>query len=87
MSAEGEKLRKVEGGYEHWCPGCESMHVFPVPRWTFDGDMEFPSFMPSMHYVGFCHYFLTDGQLRFCRDCKHELALQVVRLPNIPEGE
>ena len=44
------------GGYSHWCPGCKSMHHFAVDapqrngaRWTFDGNVDRPTFSPSMH--------------------------------------
>lgn len=61
------KLRraKVEGQvgehYLFYCPGCKEMHRFQVgvangPSWTFDGNMEKPTFSPSLlitsgHYV------------------------------------
>jgi len=33
-----------------------------------------------------CHYFLQDGQLRFCSDCTHSYAGKVVGLPPWPPG-
>lgn len=50
-------------GYLHWCPGCKAPHGIyveqPSPstgaRWTFDGNLELPSFGPSI----LC--FTTDG--------------------------
>lgn len=56
MGQVGKFLRSVDGGYAHWCPGCEEMHRFAVDkpqsngaRWTFDGSIEAPSFSPSMN--------------------------------------
>lgn len=74
-----------------WCPGCKCHHTFNVgrekrPVWTFNGDMEKPTFSPSLLYVGRCHLFLTDGRIQFLSDCAHELAGQTVDLPIIPEG-
>ncbi len=51
------KLRiSVPGAYLHWCPGCNQMHMFYVDEpaengaiWSFDGNIEYPSFTPSMH--------------------------------------
>lgn len=46
-------LRNVEGGFSHWCPGCERMHVIPTrapysQHWSFDGNVEQPTFSPSV---------------------------------------
>jgi hypothetical protein len=35
-------------GYMIFCPACECGHKFDSGRWTFDGDMERPTFSPSM---------------------------------------
>lgn len=50
-------------GWVHYCPGCRSHHLIWVEqpnsetgaRWTFDGNLEAPTFSPSVvcfHYVG-----------------------------------
>lgn len=56
MSQISPKLRKAEGGYSHYCPGCDEMHYIAVERplangaqWTFNGDVNSPSFTPSVH--------------------------------------
>lgn len=43
-------------GYAHWCPACEEMHAFAIDtpfrngaQWTFDGNVECPTFNPSMN--------------------------------------
>lgn len=55
MSALGPKLRKLEGGrVSYWCPGCDMAHVLtiepgqPGPCWDWNGDMEEPTFSPSI---------------------------------------
>jgi len=47
-------LRKIAGGYAHWCPGCGHMHQIAVEtpqrngaRWSFDGNTAAPTFSPS----------------------------------------
>jgi hypothetical protein len=95
------KLRRVanESGtdvsYMFWCPGCQSMHPYRVvsatrPRWDFNGDMEKPTFTPSLLCnkdwpERRCHLFLTAGKLHYCGDCYHTLKGQVVDLPDIPQ--
>ena len=51
MAQISTKLRKIQGGYAHWCPGCEEMHQLP-DSWTFDGNLENPTFSPSFKHTG-----------------------------------
>lgn len=92
------KVKRVEysdptfsPAWRHWCPGCKWMHVIPTDgraqenghKWTFNGDEDRPTFHPSINIVGQCHYFITDGQIRYCGDSKHELAGKTVDLPDL----
>lgn len=87
-------LRKSQSGYTHWCPGCEHSHHIPTPRWSFNGNVEKPTFAPSVRYFEpahdgkpektFCHYFIKDGQIEFCADCRHEFSGKTVPLPVMP---
>jgi Family of unknown function (DUF6527) len=56
-----------EGGYGHWCPGCDSGHEISVDRpnssgakWTFNNNRYKPSFSPSINMrinpKGHIHY-------------------------------
>ena len=66
-----------EERYAFYCPGCKHYHVYTVPRWSFNGDLEKPTFRPSLlnTKVGvICHLYMTDGQIDFLSDCSHELA-------------
>lgn len=51
MGQLSAKLRSVEGGHSHWCPGCKEMHVIPN-RWAFDGNATAPTFSPSVKIDG-----------------------------------
>lgn len=31
-----------------WCPGCQRGHIYETPRWKFDGNVEAPTFSPSL---------------------------------------
>lgn len=79
--------------YLFWCPGCEEAHIFTVrtdggrPAWSFDGNMQSPTFSPSLLYPDkkpLCHLFLRDGRIEFLGDCGHALAGKTVPLPDLP---
>jgi len=104
------KCRRVSSGgrlfgYFVECPGCQSDdagsgHVFAVklndgsPGWTFNGDLEKPTFHPSMlarctlgpeKREHRCHSFVTDGRIQYLGDCTHSLRGQTVELPEVDE--
>lgn len=74
-------LRKSSVGYIHYCPACEEAHAYRTDgqgkaNWTFNGNVEQPSFTPSMRIswgnkvAGYeekfktgtvCHYFIVTG--------------------------
>jgi hypothetical protein len=70
------------------CPGCEYGHSVEVPRWTWNGSMEKPTFHPSIKLLGpgsrvLCHCWVKDGRIQFLADCEHKLAGQTVDLPEV----
>lgn len=78
--------------YAFDCPGCGIGHSFRVegngPRWTFNGDVDKPTFSPSLlvrwrHQDRdmVCHSFVTDGRMQFLTDCTHSLAGQTIDMP------
>lgn len=85
--------------YAFDCPACGIGHSFRVegdgPKWSFNGDVDRPTFSPSllvrwgkhgaMDQV--CHSFVRDGQMQFLSDCTHHLAGQTVTLPETDWGE
>lgn len=85
----------IAPGWRHWCPGCKWMHVIPTDargqanghKWTFDGNMDAPTFSPSINVVGQCHYFIRAGRIEYCSDSKHSLAGQIVDLPDLEPHE
>jgi len=88
------------GHEEYWfrCPGGCGDHRIIVrwgassgrsqPAWTFNGDMERPTFSPSLLVQWkneeakprVCHSFIRDGQIQFLGDCTHALAGKTVPL-------
>lgn len=88
------------GDFLHYCPGCGGMHLINTQRkndngaqWSFDGNMEEPTFAPSINIditpekgpKTTCHYFIDNGRINYCNDSHHELAGKSVPLPEIPE--
>ncbi len=85
-------------GYIHKCPACKTTHYIAVGKplnngacWTFNGDLECPTFSPSIRIkypnVDYCcHYFVREGNIEFCGDCTHELAGQTISLEAVFEN-
>ena len=77
--------------WRHWCPGCEMNHVIYTDarsqpnghKWSFNGDVDRPTFSPSINIVGRCHYFVRAGRIEYCGDSAHRLAGQTVDLPDL----
>lgn len=92
------KLLSMGGSIYFHCPGCNMLHPYRVkgeaegPMWKFNGDVESPSFTPSLLVMASdpesrCHLFMTNGQLQFCTDSWHALAGKTVEMVDIPEPE
>ena len=77
-------------------PGSDDVHgvVVDAPNgWTWNGDLERPTFKPSvlvrygnrepgpLGVNAVCHSFVTDGRIQFLTDSTHALAGQTVDLP------
>jgi hypothetical protein len=83
------------GNLMYYCPGCKFLHSVPPDRWNWNKSTDKPTLTPSVRHFfpacgnspeeTICHYFVTDGNIIFCGDCKHELKGQTVPLPNIRE--
>lgn len=76
--------------YLFHCPGCRCSHPVEVPRWTWNGSVDKPTFSPSLlcnqhHAESRCHSFVRDGRIEFLTDCHHELAGKTVEIPNWDE--
>jgi hypothetical protein len=83
-------------GWMITCPACGNGHMFDIKRWTFNGNVDSPTFHPSMlvrstkpdpnapekDIPTVCHSFVTDGKIQFLSDCTHELKNQTVPLPD-----
>ena len=85
-----------------YCPACKRAHRFimendedPENVWDFDGDMEFPTFNPSLLVESgplkpdaanhICHSFLKKGVWDFLGDCTHDYAGNKTQMVDFPE--
>ena len=109
MAAVGRFLRNWRdpksgrAGYMFWCPGCDVAHSIatagsPGPTWTFDGNIEQPTFAPSLlcftvdneekppKRETLCHLFVRAGQIEYLADSPHKLGGKTVPMEPIPSG-
>ena len=80
----------IKGSYYMHCPGCGFGHQIRSkefegkgPKWDFNGDMDNPTFSPSLRVQGgssnrMCHSFIRNGHWQFLSDCTHHLAGKTV---------
>lgn len=79
-------LKGGDAYYFFWCPGCKKLHPYLAPRWTFNGNIEKPTFTPSLKMLDSgCHLFVTDGKIQYCPDSPHEFAGKTIDMVEIPE--
>lgn len=52
MGQAGPKMRRATGAHEWWCPACQEMHPLPDQGWTFNGNLQAPTFTPSFRHTG-----------------------------------
>lgn len=73
--------------WQYYCPGCKHIHGVGKDMHKFNGDLEKPTFTPSLvnNFIPgqMCHSYITDGNIQFLDDCTHELKGQMVELPQI----
>ncbi len=87
------------------CPGCGHSHVYITswrtgasrqePVWEFNGNLESPTFKPSLLYNGNpdpkfqnpavprCHLYVTNGQIQYLSDCSHALAGKTIPMEDV----
>jgi len=64
MAALSPILRSLAGnGVAFWCPGCDAAHAIRSDVWTWNGDVNKPTFSPSVLVTG-GHY--TPGHEGDC---------------------
>lgn len=93
MGDSDTKMRRTKGAFYHWCPACLLMHGMPHHGWTFNGDVDTPTFHPSFRHrfvrdAGaevVCHYIVTAGVIIFQDDCTHHLAGESMPMPDVPD--
>lgn len=99
---EFDTLPEGRGTVTWWCPGCSAGHTITFgggETWSWDGDVERPTFAPSVLVNGVrnpetpewnaahprCHTFVRAGRIEYLSDCEHDLAGQTVDMVPLPE--
>jgi Family of unknown function (DUF6527) len=82
-------------GYVFMCPGCRVRHYVPTGvsdaegrRWVFNGDLERPTFSPSLRFevehedrkTDVCHLSIVNGMLDYHLDSTHWLGGETVAM-------
>ena len=96
----GRKLARIDfdNGSTDWyffCPACLYGHYFRTPAWGFNGNVNCPTFTPSLKIGQFrmkggvpvepkieiveCHLNLVDGKIIYGGDCPHQFVGQTVQ--------
>jgi len=84
------QIRRTVHGIQYWfwCPACQEFHIYDE-SWKFNGDMEKPSFSPSLRHPDSkkqkCHLWIKDGIIEYFVDCNHALAGYKIPMSEIPE--
>lgn len=88
MAAKIHKMGTNERGdvWAFHCPGCEYGHMYEVPRWSWNGSVDKPTFTPSLlvnkDHPTCCHLNMNEGMIQFHDDSHHKLAGQKVECPD-----
>ena len=88
------KAIQIKGYMVIRCRACKQ-HLIQVPRWTYNGNADSPTFSPSVNETcndpghpsyqpqamsSRCHFTVTDGKITYHGDCLHELRGQTMEL-------
>jgi hypothetical protein len=88
-----EEIRNNDGSHNGWafyCPGCNWPHILDN-RWSFNGDLEHPTFEPSLGIAmnepdRKCHLYLRNGQIEYQHDCHHAFAGKTIPMEEFSWG-
>ena len=98
------KVIETRDGWMIRCRASCQWHEFPKNptakghRWSFNGDLENPTFSPSMNETrnwpgphhnpdapsSRCHFIVSNGRISYCSDCTHDLRGQSFPLEEWP---
>lgn len=87
----------TRGVFSFMCPACKKIHqIWTVdegdgnPVWRFNNDFNKPTVEPSVSCrtplvdrIDICHFFITDGMIKYLSDCTHDKAGQTHELPEL----
>ena len=84
--------RAEDGRILFWCDGCDCAHMITTPLWDWNGDLDEPTFSPSILVRSgsdavICHSFVEQGVIRYLSDSTHHLSGESVALLDWPFGK
>lgn len=80
--------RALENGAKWTFNGDHTAPTFtPSVKVTVGPRPTVPVGRPDAGRINVCHYFIRSGQIEYCADSTHDLAGQIVPLPDIPASE
>ena len=71
------KIKLYNKMYMFHCPACGFLHGFHSKRWKFNGDLDSPTFTPSLMInasTNKCHLNMKDGNINYLNDCLHVMS-------------
>jgi hypothetical protein len=89
MGIKDKEFFLTDGSHHSWawvCPACDALHQCDS-RWTFNGDLERPTFRASVLVDAAygrprCHSFVTAGRIAYCPDSTHAHAGKELEIPD-----
>jgi hypothetical protein len=73
----------IKAGWMFYCPACTYSHIFYDSGWTFDNNLETPSFTPALKNsfgTNVCDLNITSGEIIYQTDSTHALSGQTVQM-------
>ena len=89
-----KNIKNTKGVYSFFCPACKTEHEvwttnegYEPPAWRINYDLSKPTFEPSICITkpgkDVCHSFVTMGKIQYLSDCTHNMAGQIIDLPEL----
>ena len=82
-------LRRMPGGYVHWCSGCCKIHIIPRSPGDPALDVNCPTLAARVSHIdaanACCSYTLRNGMIEYAPTCRHWLAGRSLPIMTLPE--
>jgi hypothetical protein len=83
-------LRRMPGGYVHWCSGCCRLHVIPRIAGDASFDAAKPTLPSRISHIdaanSCCSYTMREGIIEYAPSCGHWLAGKALPMMTLPDA-